>query len=415
MGSVSFWQAEQRPDAPPKMASEPLREDRTADVVVIGAGVTGTGAALWLARDGARVVVLEAREVSASASGRNGGFLLGGTAGTYAATIARFGRARAARAWAFSVQNHALVSQLVEELFWQGYGCDYHRAGSMRIARTEPELEEVWASVRFLLEDGWEATQVDRQELPERLRGAYLGGSFHPTDGEIQPAHFVRGIAWLAHTAGAQFYEGTPVVTLAERGDHVLVGTPRGSVRAGAVVLATNARLPELLRQVGADDLARLITPQRGQMLATAPVDEEIFACPCYADEGYQYWRQLGDGRLLVGGWRNRSFDTERTEDETPGPPVQDHLERFVRDTLRLSAARAPIEHRWAGIMAFSPDEMPLVGRVPGASRCYVSGAYTGHGNAYALAASQVVCELIRQGSHPDADLFAPARFSVRA
>jgi gamma-glutamylputrescine oxidase len=414
MGSVSFWQVDEAPNAPPRLRAPLLQAQRSADVVVIGAGVTGTAAALWLAREGARVVVLEGREVAAGASGRNAGFLLGGTAGTYAATIVRHGRERARRAWAFSIENHALAAQLAEELLWHGWQCGYQRTGSMRIASSEPELEEIWESVRLLLADGWEAQQVDVGELPERLRGAYLGGSFHPMDGEIQPAQFVRGLAHLAQDEGVTFYEGSPVTEVSEHSDHVLVRTPEGAVRAQFAVLAANAWLPQLLRQLGAEALAGAITPQRGQMLATEPVDEELFTWPCYADEGYQYWRQLADGRLALGGWRNRSFETECTDDESPCPPVQDHLERFLRETLRLSPEQAPISHRWAGIMAFSADELPMVGRVPASTRCYVAGAYTGHGNAYAVAAAQVIAELVRQNSHPEASLFDPARFVGR-
>jgi glycine/D-amino acid oxidase-like deaminating enzyme len=361
------------------------------------------------------VIVLEGRQVAAAASGRNGGFLLCGTAGTYAAAITRYGRASAQRAWAFSVANHALATQLVDQIATHGWACGYQQAGSMRIARTEPELEDVWNSVRLLLEDGWEAAQIDVDELPERLRGAYLGGSFHPTDGEIQPVHFVRGLGRLASAVGATFYETSPVTALVEEGNAVLARTPSGTVRAQTAVLATNAWLPELLAQVGADELSMRITPQRGQMLATDPIDEELFTWPCYADEGYQYWRQLPDGRLVVGGWRNHALASEATTDETPGAPVQDYLERFVRETLRLPAEQVGIAQRWAGIMAFSADGLPLVGRVPHTARCYMAGAYTGHGNAYALAAAQVIADQIRQGNHPDADLFDPARITASA
>ena len=162
--------------------------------------------------------------------------------------------------------------------------------------------------------------------------------------------------------------------------------------------------------QLGAEWLAQAITPTRGQMLSTAPVAERLFDCPCYADDGYQYWRQLADGRLAIGGWRNHSFATEYSSDETPAESVQSHLESFLRETLRLPDLA--IEHRWAGIMAFSSDGLPLIGALPGVEGCYLAGGYTGHGNAYALHAAWVLAELIAGRTPADADLFDPARFA---
>ena len=132
-------------------------------------------------------------------------------------------------------------------------------------------------------------------------------------------------------------------------------------------------------------------------------------SCPCYADKGYQYWRQLPDGRLAVGGWRNHAIASEYGLDETPNETVQPHLERFVRETLGLLDAR--VEHRWAGVMAFSADGMPLVGKLPGHEHIYLAGGYTGHGNAYAISAARVLTALIQGRTHPDTDLFDPARF----
>jgi glycine/D-amino acid oxidase-like deaminating enzyme len=415
MGSASFWQAEDEPHVPAALEQAPLGAATQADVVIIGGGITGAAAAVWCARVGARVVLLEARQIAAAASGRNGGFLLGGTAGTYAATIAQAGRDRARRAWAFSLENHRLARQLIEEMQELGLACGYERNGSLRIAVTEAELAEVWESVRLLEEDGWEATPIGVAELPAPLRHSYLGGSFHPMDGEVQPVRFVRGLTRLAQRAGARIYEASPVTALMEAEDYVVATTAAGTVRAGHAILATNVRLPELLEQVGAAWLGAAITPARGQMLATAPVAETLFSCPCYADRGYQYWRQLRDGRLVVGGWRNTAFDVERTNDETPGAPVQDHLDTFLRGTLGLGAAQVPVERRWAGIMAFSADGMPMVGRVPGSRRCFLAGAYTGHGNAYALAAARQLAEMIAGEQPEDANLFDPARFAAAA
>jgi gamma-glutamylputrescine oxidase len=406
LGSVSYWQAEAALATPEAVA--PLRGTYEADVAVIGAGITGTALAIELAGAGMHVAVVEARRVASGASGRNGGFLLGGTAGTYAEASARYGHERARRIWAFSQGNNALARERIGELAALGWDSGYRQTGSMRLACAEAELEAIHTSVAQLQRDGWTAQLIAREDLPPRLRAHYLGGSYHPGDGEIQPARFVRGLAELARRAGAIVFEESPVTGLHEDGEGVTVQTEEGALHARQLVLATNAWLPQLGTMLGQEWLAAAITPTRGQMLVTEPVGERLFECPYYADEGYQYWRQLPDGRLAVGGWRNRSLETEYTDDETPGASVQDHLERFVREILDLSGVK--VERRWAGIMAFSADHLPLVGRVPGTERCFVAGGYTGHGNAYALAAAHVLSALLRGEAHPDADLFAPAR-----
>lgn len=409
MTSTSHWQTELAATTS-ALPIERLAGAHEADVVVVGAGVTGVAAALWLARAGVRVVVVEGRSVAAGASGRNGGFLLSGTAESYSAAVARFGRARARRIWEFSTKNHDIARELVGELSAKGWESGYRQQGSLRIAASESELEEIQASLPLMAEDDLLVEPVTRAELPRCLRSDYFGGVRYPTDGEIQPARFVTGIASLAVGAGAHIYQESPVTGLTPLDDGWRVRTADGDIKCQRILLATNAWLPAIGAQFGAEWLAQAITPTRGQMLVTAPVSERLFDCPCYADDGFQYWRQLADGRLAVGGWRNRSFATEATTDETPQDEVQSHLDDFVHATLGLTGL--PIEQRWAGIMAFSADGLPLVGRVPGVRECYIAGGYTGHGNAYALHATQVVAAQIMGRDHPAADLFEPSRFA---
>lgn len=406
MGSTSLWQVDLSTS---RLASDPLRGSRQADVAIVGAGITGTAAALWLARAGMKVAVLEAREIAAGASGRNAGFLANGTTSSYAHTIATHGREQARRVWAFTVRNHELAAGLIAELTGQGWDCGYKRNGSLKLAASPAEMTQLREDEALLREDGWEVESVGLRDIPPRLRLFYRGGSYHPTNGEVHPVRYVAGVALLATQAGAVLYQQSPVLSIAENEQGVTLTTPGGTLHAGKLILAANAWLPEIGTQLGLDWLARCITPTRGQVLATEPLEELVFPCPCSGDHGYQYWRQV-EGRLVVGGWRNQSFKTEAVADETPGQEVQQHLDAFVHETLNLPGVK--IAARWAGIMAFSNDSLPLIGHLPGTQHCYLSGGYTGHGNAYAIHAAWMLSELIQGRTCADVDMFAPARFA---
>jgi len=409
VGSSSLWQAEVLATVK-VLSTVPLQGVLETEVAVIGAGITGTATALWLARAGIQVRVLEARSIAAGASGRNGGFISDGTTASYATTIQRYGHEQTRRLWAFTVRNHEFIKRFIEELKQIGWECSYRRNGSMKLALNEPELEQVIESASLLNEDGWEVQIVHRNDLPMLLRNAYLGGAYYPANGEFHPARFVTGLVLLAQQAGAIFQSESQVIRISANEDGILLQTPGGTVHARTLVLATNAWLPELGTLVGANWLSSCIFPTRGQIIATDPVSEQLFPCPCSADEGYQYWRQLPEGRLVVGGWRNRSFDTElQTYDETPNERVQQHLDTFVHETLNLPHVN--IANRWAGIMGFTADSLPLIGRLPGVPNCYIAGGYTGHGNAFAIHAAKLVSDLVQGKMNPDVKLFDPARF----
>ena len=241
--SLSFWQDEAQ--IAPRYSA--LEGQVHADVAVIGGGITGVACALWLARDDQRVILLERETVAHGASGRNGGFLLCGTVETYDRAIALYGHERARRLYAFSVANNVMVRALIDELEARRWPTGYRHTGSLRLADAPEELVEIRAATRLLTEDGWPTEVFDETRLPKRLRGHYMGGSFHPGDGEVQPAKLVSGLAKLALEAGAIIYEQTPALSLQESSDGVIIQTPAGTVHAEKVILATNAWLDDLL------------------------------------------------------------------------------------------------------------------------------------------------------------------------
>jgi gamma-glutamylputrescine oxidase len=145
------------------------------------------------------------------------------------------------------------------------------------------------------------------------------------------------------------------------------------------------------------------IAPARGQVVATEPLRERLFDMPHYARDGYDYWQQLADGRIVLGGWRDVALEAETTREETVTPAIQDRIEDF----LALLVGHTPrITHRWAGIFGVTESRLPFVGPVPGDGRVWVSAGYSGHGNVLGFACGTLVGRAVAGEDVPELELF---------
>jgi gamma-glutamylputrescine oxidase len=354
------------------------------DVAIVGAGVTGCACGLALAEAGRRVRVHEAREIAGGASGRNGGFALRGGAPAYDEARRSLGAEAARELWRLTERYVDRLEQLAGDAF--------RRTGSLRLAADPAERRELEAEFEALREDGFEVEW--RDELPPWLAGRFDGAIFHPPDGSLQPARWVRRLAARAAAAGAEVREHERIDSLDELdADHIVIATDG----------YTHGLVPEL-------DAA--VTPTRGQVVVTEPLGRQLFPCPHYARHGYDYWQQLPDGRLVVGGFRDKAADHEHTAEEELTPLIQGHLERFVGE---LMGEPPRITHRWAGIFGSTEDRLPLVGRLPDCDGVWVSAGYSGHGNVMGLACGELVARAILGEQLPDLAVFDPARLLLRA
>jgi gamma-glutamylputrescine oxidase len=173
---------------------------------------------------------------------------------------------------------------------------------------------------------------------------------------------------------------------------------------ADQIVIATDGSGRGLI-----PELHDALWPARGQVLATEPLGERLFACPHYARQGFDYWQQLPDGRVLLGGFRDVSIMDELTDVEVTTPVIQASLERFLGE---LIGEEPRITHRWAGIFGLTQDMLPLVGRVPGHETTWVAAGYSGHGNVLGFACGELVAGAILGETAPQLELFDPARFA---
>jgi gamma-glutamylputrescine oxidase len=371
-----FWLTEPADE----VASTKLEQ---VDVAIIGAGITGCACALALAESGRRVRVHDARGIAEGASGRNGGFALRGGAARYDVARETYGRDTSRELWQRT--EHAL--DRLESLA----GDTFRRTGSLRLAADAEELVDIRGEYEALHDDGFDSEW--RDELPE-LRPDFRGAIYHPSDGAVQPARFVKRLAAIAAEQGVGFAEHARVSSLDELDAEQIVIATDGSGRG---------LLPEL------DDA---LWPARGQVLATEPLAEQLFACPHYARQGFDYWQQLPDGRIILGGFRDFSILTEMTDDETTTEPIQEALGAFLHELLGYMPE---VTHRWAGIFGLTQDLLPLVGPVPGHDGVWIAAGYSGHGNVLGLMCGELVAAALQGAADPLLELFSPARLLTTA
>ncbi len=357
------------------------RHDGRVDVAIVGGGVTGCSAALRLAEAGLRVRVHEERRIAEGASGRNGGFALTGGATRYDVARDTYGRDRAAAYWRWTEEALDRIEALA--------GDALRRPGSYRLAADEEERGQIRGEYEALREDGFAAEWLD--DVPGGAARRFHGAVHHPRDGTIQPARFVRRLAARAAAAGAELREGDRVEDVE-------------ALDADRVVVATDGYGHGLV-----PELADLIWPARGQVVVSEPLDRVLYDRPHYARQGFDYWQQLPDRRLVLGGFRDVSILDELTDVEETTPAIQSALESFLAE---LVGTPPRITHRWAGIFGLTQDMLPLVGRVPGRERIWVAAGYSGHGNVPGFACGELVADAILGRPSPQLELLDPARFS---
>jgi gamma-glutamylputrescine oxidase len=363
--TVGLWQT-------PDEGALPLRR---AEVAIVGAGIIGSYLALRMRERYDDVIVLEGRHVAGGASGRNGGLLLTGVAHNYHSACARYGRELTRELWSITVRNREAMIGWATRL-----GTPVRRWGSYILACSDAEAAELRQSVELMREDGFEA----EWHADDPLGRGFVAGISNPGDGAIQPALLT---AALLTASGAALRETAEVYALESREDGVLVRARGGDVLAQRVLLATNAWTPLL-----ATEFASLIVPARGQVLATAPAPK-VLDRSCYCDEGFEYFQQLPDGRFVLGGYRNLAIPEEATYADHTTQLIQEALDAFLRRHFP-ELSDVPVERRWSGTMGFTPDGLPLIGRLRRDERIAFAAGFNGHGLGLGI---MVADELLRE------------------
>lgn len=353
------------------------------DVVVIGGGLIGIQTALNIlsTEPRSRVMVLERGLVPMGASTRNAGFACIGSISEVAADIDLLGEEAAVD---IVRRRYEGLQGLMQTC--QGFDVGFTRDGGHEIfLKHHPSLDRI-DEVNELLRPITNVTTFIRDDNRAREFGfaphvQHLVTS--PVEGTLHSGKLVDVLWGLAQRAGVMIRTGAEVTSVVDAQDMVEVVVRTGvydhSIRASRVVIATNAWIPGLV----STGQASQIVPARGQILLTEPLDVMPLRGSFHYDEGYVYFRPVGN-RILLGGARNLAIDEERTTSHETSDLIQGALDTLLREVIAPSHPTLAIEHRWAGTMAFSPTKHPIVERISP----HVTVAFGCNGMGVALSSS---------------------------
>jgi glycine/D-amino acid oxidase-like deaminating enzyme len=325
------------------------------EIAVVGLGSTGLAAVIEARRRGADVAGYDARRVGSGASSRNAGFLLAGAASFY-----------------HHHRNRELYGLTIDEIDRMAADTPavISRVGSVRRPASLEEHEDCEAHYQALVDDGFPA-----ERLPD-------GSVVIPTDASFHPLGRVRMLAAEARSAGATLVENANVENLA-------------ALDADRVIVAVDGGLDRIV-----PELAGRVRTARLQMLATERTDEVRIDRPTYSRYGYDYWQQLPDGRVILGGARDKFPDQSWTTATKPTQAVQAELDRILRE--EIGVRRADVTHRWAGTSSYTDDRRPICQLVR--DRVVAVGAFSGHGNVLGSLGGRAAVELAWYGHSALAD-----------
>jgi sarcosine oxidase subunit beta len=370
----------------------------SSEVVIIGGGVIGAATAYFLTKEGAEVMIVEAEDLAAGASGACDGFI-------------SLQAKQLGDHLALALESAKLFPAIAEDL---GVSVEYKACGGVMLATSQDQMKELKARAKKLKAAGLEVEALSASEvkghLPE-VGQEVKGGSYCPQEAQVNPIAFTLGLAKKAQELGARIIKGVKVENIVVTNNRVReVITSAGSIHSRRVVCAAG---------IGSNQIGKMIIvdipvmPQRGQILVTEarePVLERIVYGAEYlgtkagiealmpSDEeavklglGFTV-EQTASGNFLIGSTREFAGSDNNTTPEAINAIAKNAVNYlpWIKD---LDVIRS-----FAGLRPYSPDGLPIMGTVKGVKGFYMATGHSGDGICLAPITGRLMSELVLDG-----------------
>lgn len=379
--SLSLWNA-----AAPIPPLDSLRDRLSADVAIIGAGITGLTAALLLAERGMSVVVLEREQPGSGETGNTTAHLTVAVDAGYHQLERRYGAGDAAAIADASSAALDKIEELVERL---GISCRFRSVPAYAFTEKESDVARLQAEAVAARTAGLNARWVDSVPLPFPTHGGVLFAS----QAQFHPREYLLGLLAAAIARGVRVFGGSAVRSI-ERGETASVAvTDEGRVQAGAVFMATNVPID------GFTSVHTLTAAYRSYAIAVDASAHDPEGLFWDADDPYHYVRvqETGEGTFLITGGGDHRVGEE---------PEMDPFAEVESWTTQRFGPR-PVRYRWSGQIIEPHGGIPLIG---GSDGIYISTGYSGQGMTFGTLGAMIVADLIAGAENPWAELFDPSR-----
>ena len=377
------------------------------DILIIGGGIAGSSTAFNLAEQGRDVILLERGEIASEASGQN----MGGLGGS---------------GWG---NNPNLLSYLTAgsvEIFKQvqidmRYDIEFRLSGTLTAIHTEEQYEYYQDDVAFQRNNGYEIELLSTREaraIEPEANGELPGYMYRPQRGQADPVKTTRAFAHAAEAAGATINTGQNVVSITPMSaGGYSIQTESSEFRCQTLVLATGAWCAPIGKMLG---IEIPIIPIRGQMWATDSLPSRVLHTIGSTISSYAwtksngsddvtppnlthkngrrltrhlYGRQRKNGEIIFGGDRESlGYNT------TPDPTGIEVNHGHAAEVIPLVAS-LPIARTWAGLMPFSLDGSPIIGKIPIRDNLFIVSGLASSGFGRGPMAGKLAADYIHSGN----------------
>lgn len=358
-----------------------------ADICIVGGGLSGLSTAYWLNKEDPNlsIAIVEKHQLGSGATGKNAGFVTCGSVEHFNRMVSKYGKNKALEIWRFAETNLQLLQSEIFQI--SGAPQSFQQRGAFSLASKDSEMEELKQVAKIMTEESIAVEVLDAEGVSQRLGAkSFIGGIKYIQDAEVDPLQLLMT---LKKNIKANFYENCEVSQVHDTGS----GTRQ--VIASGLELECQIVIYCLNGYAAAMDsyFEDKIYPTRGQIMVLEPV-APFMEGPCYANFYLDYFRQLQDGSLLIGGFRQLESDTEKGYSDHTTEKIQKALHDFVLNHLP-QYREAKVSHRWAGVMGFSVDGEPMIGSLPSDNQVFFCGGFTGHGVGLSFHTAKCLVDMI--------------------